>query len=326
VAENVGQGQNTGVGAFSVSTAGTLVLGQGTLLNARLVWFDRGGKPIRTVGEDARLNSFALSRDERRLALGVTFSAALDTDIWVRSLPDGSASKLTFGPAPGWFLPVWSPDGAEVVYATMDLAGQATYELRRKRADMTGKEETLLQAPGYLRPWDWSADGKWLVYTDGKNDLWSLPMVGDRTPTPLTQTPEDEPYGQLSADGRWLAYAAGDRANPQVYVQPVPATGAKWLVSAGSGSQPRWRRDGKELYYRRADGQLMAVSIAGASAALEHGAPQPLFGGVPGFGNVDRFTYQPSADGQRFLVVAAAESTVAPLTVVLNWQGAKRAR
>ena len=104
-------------------------------------------------------------------------------------------------------------------------------------------------------------------------------------------------------------------------MQPVPATGAKWLVSVGVGSQPRWRRDGKELYYRRGDGQLMAVPIAGASAALEHGAPQPLFSPIFSYGNVERFTYQPSADGQKFLVVATVEAAVPPITVVLNWPG-----
>ncbi len=324
VAENVGQGPNTGVGAFSVSAAGTLAHGTGISVRRRMVWLDRSGKQTGIASEDLPINSFALSRDERRLALGVTQSVALDTDIWVRSLPAGSASKLTFGPAPGWFLPLWSPDSSEVVYTTMDLAGLSNYEIRRKRSDMTGKEETLLRATGYVRAWDWSADGKWLVYGDGTDDLWFLPMVGEHTPIQVTKTPEGETYGQFSGDGRWLAYASGDRASPQVFVQPVPSTGAKWLVSAGVGSQPRWRRDGKELYYRRGDGQLMAVPIAGASAALEHGAPQPLFGSIPSFGNVERFTYQPSADGQRFLVVGTGDAAVPPITVVLNWQGAKR--
>ena len=321
VAEEVGQGQNTGVGSFSVSAQGTLAHDPGISGLRRMAWLDRTGKHLSEASSEAPISSFALARDERHLALAIQASAALETDIWVRSLPDGAASKFTFGPAPGWFLPVWSPNGTELAYATMDLAGQSGYEIRRKRSDMTGKEETLLRTPSYLRPWDWSVDGKWLVYTAGNDDLWLLPLDGDRKPTQFTKTPEEESYGQLSTDGRWIAYASGDRSSPHVFVQPFPATGAKWLVSAGTGSMPRWRRDGKELYYRRMDGQLMAVPIGGASAALEHGAPQPLFGPIPTYGNVERFSYQPSIDGQQFLVVAPVQSGVPPITVVLNWRG-----
>ena len=107
----------------------------------------------------------------------------------------------------------------------------------------------------------------------------------------------------------------------QVYVQPIPATGAQWLVSKDGGSMPRWRRDGKELFYRAVDGRLMAVPIISdrASVSFQNGAPQALTVSIPAVGNVNRYTYQPSADGQRFLVPVPVQSGAKPMTVVLNW-------
>ena len=178
--------------------------------------------------------------------------------------------------------------------------------------------------------WDWAPNGKFLIYStpySKTNDLYLVPLDGKREPVQLTNTPAEDQFGQVSPDSRWLAYSASERGRMQIYVQPIPSTGALRLVSKDGGSMPRWRADGKELFYRGADGQLMVVPIQTGSdpaAAFEHGPPQPLFGPIPTVGNLPRFTYQPSTDGQRFLVAAPVASATPPITVVLNWQPAIR--
>ena len=185
---------------------------------------------------------------------------------------------------------------------------------------MGGSEETLATSRTIMWLWDWSPDGSYLLF-NSDNALWQLPLAvhdGKRTPTKLTTGPDDEQYGQVSPDGRWLAYAGGQRATMQVFVQPMPPTGAMWLVSKDGGTMPRWRADGKELFYRAADGRLMAVPITtGAGSTFQNGTPQPLFGPLPIAGTLNRFTYVPTADG-RFLVTVPVESAATPMTMLLN--------
>jgi len=148
-----------------------------------------------------------------------------------------------------------------------------------------------------------------------------LPMEGDHKPVPYLQTPFNEGDAQLSPDGRWMAYASNESGQPQVYVQAIPASGAKWQISPAGGVQPRWRRDGKELFYISTDQKLMAVQVKSGDG-FEAGASQPLFALDPIFpAMMGRFAYQPAADGQRFLVLElVGGSTAPPLDVVLNWQ------
>jgi Tol biopolymer transport system component len=331
IAEGVGQGENTGLGAFSVSDSGSLAYGAGTVTRVEMVWIDRSGKRQGGVSPIADINTFSLSRDQRRLALGIgEGSAGTASQIWMQALPEGLPSKLTFDPAPGWESPIWSPDSSAIVYATLNLAGLARYEIRRKALSSAGTEETLaaLDTVPYL--WDWSPDSAFLVYStpySRVSDLWMLPLDGKREPAALTKSAAEDQYGQVSPDSRWLAYASVDSGRMQIFVQPIPATGMLRLVSKDGGTMPRWRQDGKELYYRGADGQLMAVPITtgpGPTAGFEHGAPRPLFGPIPTVGNLPRFTYQPSLDGQRFLVAAPVASATPPITVVLNWQNGIR--
>jgi len=185
--------------------------------------------------------------------------------------------------------------------------------MRRKRADMIGGEETLAKLRTLAYAWDRTADGKSIVYSLG-NDLWQLPLEGARTPIQLTSAPTGEHYGQVSPDGRWLAYAPGDRSDMEVYAQPTSPTGAQWLISTDNRSMPRWRRDGKELFYRAGDGRLMVVPVLASSdrGLFSHGAPRPLPLSIPDVGNVPRFKYQPSADGQRFLLTLNAQSAANP--------------
>jgi Tol biopolymer transport system component len=327
IADGVGQGENTGLGAFSVSNAGSLVYGAGTVTRGEMVWIDRSGKRHGSVSPVADVNTFALSRDEKRLALGIGLGlTGTESQVWIQALPGGSPSKLTFDPAPGWESPIWSPQANAIAYATLNLAGLPAYEIRRKTLSGAGADETLVRLDSVLYLWDWSPDGAFLVYSTAHskvNDIWMLPLDGKREPVALTKSPVEDLFAQISPDGRWLAYASDDRGRLQIFVQPIPATGLLRMISKDGGTMPRWRQDGKELYFRGADGQLMAVPITRGPSptdGFEHGAPQPLFGPIPVVGNLPRFTYQPSSDGQRFLVAAPVASATPPVTVVLNWQ------
>jgi eukaryotic-like serine/threonine-protein kinase len=200
------------------------------------------------------------------------------------------------------------------------------YEIRRRRADRAGAEETLVSAPTTIYPWDWTHDGRSLVYGDQAGDLFLLPLAGDRTPVTFLSAPGQQAYAQFSPDGSLLAYASDEQGSFDVFVGTVPPSGALWQISTGGGTMPRWRRDGRELYYRASDGSLMVVALGdggpGAAAIDGRAAPRPLFAGIPSAGNTNAFMYAPADDGQRFLVSSTRSAAQPPITVVVNWQTA----
>jgi eukaryotic-like serine/threonine-protein kinase len=286
-----------------------------------LAWVDRSGKRIGRIGERSDLNTFMLSRDERRIAIvrAETDKGGYQDDVWVQDVSQAAASRLTFGPEPGWSYPVWSPDSKDLFYSTSNAVGVTAYEIRRKPANMVGVNELLMRGDRLLVVWDVSPDGKWLLLSTDKLEL--LPLTGaDRKPTKFSPTDAGQASGQFSPDGRWIAYSGGEMPGRRyIYVQPFPATGAKWQISGEGALFPRWRKDGKELFFHTTDGQIMAAAIKTDSrGSLEHGAPQALF---PLAASELYYHYQPSADGQRFLVlVPAAGEKPAPINVVLNWE------
>jgi len=330
-AEQVGTaGTTQGTAAFSASGSGVLAFGSGgTGGNRELVWLDRAGKRLGVISSPAAINNSAvLSPDENKVAIAISDSQG-NADVWLQDLIRGTMSRFTFRPGLNR-SPVWSPDGSRVLYVSRSRSGAE--DLYLKPASGAGKDELLLNVGTNAFVYDWSHDGKFILYTDFQDktyyDLWLLPLNGSLKPIPYLQTPFNETLGQFSPDGRWMAYASDESGKWQVYVQPIPPAGAKWQISTAGGSQPRWRHDGKELFYVAADQKLMAVPIkmGGASSlTFEQGAPQSLFEGVTfNVGQYLTFFYQPAADGQRFLVNAPAggTSSTTPITVVLNWQAA----
>ena len=325
VAEHVGISGNTNFAEFSASQNGVLAHAEGGL-NAgqlrELVWMDRSGKRLGVAGQPGLINYVSLSPDEHRVAFALGTRAGDKTDLWLLDLVRGVPTRFTF--RSGTTLDgVWSPDGARIVFEADNTA------LYIKPASGAGNEEMLVKTGINSRPTDWSRDGKFVVYmqfagTRG-NDLLLLPMEGDRKPIPYLQTPFNEADAQFSPDGKWMAYSSNESGSPQVYVQPIPTSGAKWQISAAGGDQPRWRRDGKELFYISADQKLTAVPVKSA-ATFEPGSPQALFETQPLFGPLaGRFAYKPTADGQRFLVLANTGGTAPPpIIVVLNWQAGLR--
>jgi Tol biopolymer transport system component/tRNA A-37 threonylcarbamoyl transferase component Bud32 len=321
IAPQVSQAGHTAFGAFSVSNTGNLVYRTAVRKNSELVWVDQTGQRLNAMTKPMALRAFALAGDQSRMALSV-LSIEKDSsqpDIWLQESANAAASRFTYGPAPGWSFPVWSPDGSEIAYATADIAGSKSFGIYRRKRDMSGKEVQLFLSKTEALLRDWSRDGKWMVYA-AETDLWLLPLTGDRTPKVFLRSPaSDEDYGQFSPNGSWLAYVSNESGQDQVYVQPLPVTGAKWQISTAGGSYPRWSGDGKVLYFVASDGKLMAVPVGERGGSLETGAPRSLFE-LRASELTYASPYQVSADGKRFLVaVAPVGERQTPLTMALQW-------
>jgi Tol biopolymer transport system component len=214
---------------------------------------------------------------------------------------------------------LWSPDGSTVVFRS-NRSGSS--DLYQKRSSGTEAEKALLDAGANLITNDWSADGKWIVFTRTASttgfDIWVWPTSGGK-PQLAVHTAQNAMHGRLSPNGRWMAYASDGSGELQVYVEPFPGTGEKRQVSPDGGSEPRWRRDGNELFYLAANEQLMNVPIPGGNA-FNAGSPQRLFDArVPLTGNPYRSNYAVTADGKRFLVNTRIDTAQAPINVVVNW-------
>jgi dipeptidyl aminopeptidase/acylaminoacyl peptidase len=195
----------------------------------------------------------------------------------------------------------------------------------------------LFESELVKNPVRWSGDGKLIVYNvdDPKTgrDVWALPLTGDRKPFPILQTPFFEANPQISPDGKWIAYQSNETGRGEIYVQTLPTGGGKWQISSSGGGYPRWRRDGKELFYmdRPSFGKIVAVGISTAGSNFQSSAPHPLFDSGfsgAGFGHISVTNYYAvSSDGQRFLIPRpesnlTADVTNTPITVVLNWTAA----
>jgi Tol biopolymer transport system component len=157
-------------------------------------------------------------------------------------------------------------------------------------------------------------------------DLWVLPMSGDKRPFPFLKTPFEEREGQFSRDGKWIAYESNESGRFEIYVQPFPGPGGKFRVSSNGGAQPRWHKNGKEIFYVSLDSKMMAVPVklSPDGLSLETGTPAVLFpvriAGGPLFGS-SKQQYAVSSDGQRFLVnLAADERATSPITLIFNWK------
>jgi Tol biopolymer transport system component/tRNA A-37 threonylcarbamoyl transferase component Bud32 len=308
-------------GEFSVSRDGTLAYQRAESTLRQLTWLDRAGRSQGTIGEPGPYSDPALTLDDTRLAVVRRDPGPTSGQIWLFDLARGSSARFTLG-AGTYEAPTWSRDGQHVYFASNPESSR--WEIRRKPWDSAGGEEVVVEAKSLLEPQDVSPDGRFIAYmTRGQDtssvDLMLLPLQGEKTPTDLVRTPRHEYQPQFSPDGRWLAHGAGDLVKWEVYVQPYPDTGARWQISA-SGSQPRWRPDGKELFYLAQDGKLMAVDIEATARGLTVGPPRALFSTLVNPVELTRNSYVVARGGQRFLFAnPVRESGPAPVTIVLNW-------
>ena len=319
---------------FSVSASGVLTYRAGktaTPLSA-LRWYSRQGKDLGYASEPGTYayTDLALSPEGTRVAAAkVDPSTGSGQDIWLLDLTRGVSARFTFDAAAD-AAPVWSPDGARIAFSA---ARSGATEIYQKAANSARKELPLVVTTNDSKfPNDWSRDGRFLLYTQQdartKADLWVLPLTASgtpsETPAPFANTEFSESAGQFSPDTHWIAYASDESGRSEIYVQPFPAPaggGSKTSVSRDGGNQPRWRRDGKELFYLSFDGKLMAVDVT-EGREFKVGTPKPLFQApatsIQSRTAMNGWAWDVTSDGQRFLFDAVKTSSES-LTVVLNW-------
>jgi Tol biopolymer transport system component len=287
-----------------------------------LIWYDRSGKDLGMVGGPGDYGGLEMSPDGKHAAVNVLDPAARTRDIWLVDLARGLRTRFTFDPADE-FDSIWSPDGARIVF---NSRAKGPIDLYEKPSNSAGSERSILASPPQKIPNSWSSDGKFLLATllMPSSDVWMMPMTGEGKPSAFLDTPFNESSARFSSDGRWVAYTSNESGRLEIYVTPFPTKNGKWQVSTGGGGFPRWRRDGRELFYIAPDGKLMAAAISGHESAFDVGAVKPLF-------DVSRaqqrrgYPYDVSSDGQRFLVnVVGEESSIEPLTLLINWPAALR--
>ena len=317
-AANIGSGRRS---AYWTSDTGLLLYRSGGGIGAQLNWVGRDGKRevVTAVGTDPQSGDPRISPDGARVALHRSISGA--HNIWLYELARGVMTRLTFDPGNDTD-PVWSPDARQIAFAS-DRGG--TRQIYRKDSGGAGPEERLTDGPNPKVPMDWSRDGRYILYQqqDPKNgwDIWALPLQGDRKPVPVLQTPFNEQSPQFSPDGKWVAYESNESGADQVYIQSFPPSGGKWQVSTNGGQEPRWRGDGKEIYYYASE-RIWAAGVRTAAGRVEVDSPRGLF--PDAFFPGPDYYYDVTRDGQRFLELqlpsALNDQSSNALIVVSNWQ------
>lgn len=313
LAEHVGN--QRAAGFFSASSSGVLVHRSASGDLADLAWYDRNGIRQSQVGEPVNVDAApSLSPDGSRAAV-----ARFDhgVAIWIYDLARGVKQRLT-DESQVETRPVWSPDGRRIAFSS---SRASHHDLYLTNADGGGKADALYLSTESKFPTSWSPDGRFLLFNSqrdtGKRNIWALPLDGQRKPVSFANTQADEFDGTFSPDGKWVAFVSDQSGALDVYVAPFPQDGPKVLVSRGGGLAPRWRADGKELFYRAPDGSVMSVIVTtDATAALRPGSPKTLF-------HVPSSWYSSPAsanNGTRFLIATPVEEGIQPpFTVVLNW-------
>jgi serine/threonine protein kinase len=307
--------------AFTASASGAMAYQP---LNAadvsEVIWVDRSGKRVSTVAPPADYGGIRLSPDGQKLAVEVRDPRSRNTDVWVYDLNRGSATRLTAG-APMNDSPVWSPDGRRLVFASLRRSLWDLYEVSTE--DFHEKQLALL--PGVNKaPTDWSLDGRFIAFMTTEQEanryaLWRL-STSDNSVAPILKSAFSQWGAQFAPDGQWLAYEAADSGIGEVYVCSFPAATRRRQVSSGGGSQVRWRRDGKELFFVDGHGRMMAASVA-AAGEIEIGRAEALFQAGLRPTATDIGLYGVAADGQRFVLNRVVEGHAGPsIVVVLDWR------
>jgi predicted Ser/Thr protein kinase len=314
---------------FSASENGVLAYRSGSSFPiTHLRWFDRTGKMLGDVGEPGYYNGVALSPDGRKVAV-IRFPEGAGSprgprgypDIWVYEFTHGTSERLTFDPATH-LMAAWSPDGDRLAFAS-NRGG--TFDLYQKASTGVGNEDSLLKSSEAKYAYDWSPDGLLYSVYAGQAEVCFLPLTGDdRKPRRYLAGQFDESQARFSPDRRFVAYTSDESGKNEVYVQPFPeASGGKWVVSKGGGTQPQWRRDGKELFYISADSKMMAVDVT-TTPVFQSGNPKALFAAPIWASSLIVTRYDVTHDGRKFLINAlgtdAAAVSASPIEVVLNWQ------
>ncbi len=326
VAEGVKRSSDlVAMGAFSASQTGLLAYQTGVHGPERkLTWFDRLGKPMGTLGQAQAFFDIEFSPDRKTLAASVPDSSG-NYDLWTYDIARGLPTRFTSDPA-GEYYAAWSSDGRTVIF---NSTRKGHYDLYRKSANGAGTEELLYADELDKVPMSWSRDGNFLLYYTGggsRKQLWVLPLTPERPGAalksrPFRQSQFNESFGQFSPDGQWVLYESDESQRPEVYVAPFSRPTEQHRISPNGGYRPRWRQDGKEIFYAGLDGRLMAAAVRMGGETVEIDGVHALFPGIRLDGG---YGYDVSADGQHFLaaVPAGNQKSNDPITLVQNWMAA----
>jgi Tol biopolymer transport system component len=311
-------GFDTGVwrGTFSASENGILayhVVAGG--VGGQFTWLDRVGRSLEKVAERSEAYVPALSPDGRRLAFLIGDPS---NDIWVQELDRRIRTRVTtLGGVTA--SPLWSPDGSEILFVTQD---QNEFTLAATPVGGAGQRRVLYRSPERMEPTDRSRDGRFLLYDKGNvglTDVWALPLAEPAKAFSLVSTPFVDRNGRFSPDGRWVAYSSRETGRDEVYVTSFPDAGTRLQVSGGGGKTPRWRADGRELFFLSGDA-LMAAAVDNTGPRLAVKEVKPLFRVNLYNGPRTNLTaYDVSPDGQRFLVNTAGDAGDPRVGLVTNW-------
>ena len=313
---------------FSTSRNGMLIYlaGIGGQMSYQLEWFDRTGTSLGKVAEPLSFGWPVLSPDGRKLVFDLVDAQLGNMDIWMYDVVRGIKRRCSFDTSQDQYA-IWSPDGSRIIYCSNR---QGHFDLYEQSSSGAGTEELFFESPEDKFPLDWSPDGRFVVYATvkGSEDLWIIPVEGERKPFAFLQGSFDFDVPQFSPDGRWMAFVSNESGNWELYACPFvgpeersPAAQAgKWQVSTNGvliGPSPKWNPNGRELFYISSDSKLMAAEIQSGGPTFDVGAVRQLFDvkakGQVAFAGV-------SGDGRKFLLgIQVVAESVGPLTLVTCW-------
>jgi Tol biopolymer transport system component len=282
----------------------------------QLAWYDRAGRQTALVGERGNYSSLELSPDETGAVVAVMDPARRTRDIWLFDMARAIRTRFTFD-AGEERTAIWSPNGDRLIFNAQRKGTER--DLHLKASNGSGTESTVVADGLSKDAMSWSPDGRVLLYrvsAKTRNDIWVQPLDGQSKPYPFLATEFDENYGRFSPDGRWVVYSSDESGRWEIYVAPFPGPGGKWQLSTAGGSLPRWRQDGREVFYLAPDNTVMSVTVDGTRSGFQVHDARPLFHAPmpPLVG----YHYAVTRDGQRFLVNTTAEPA-APVAVIDGW-------
>jgi eukaryotic-like serine/threonine-protein kinase len=306
---------NASDGAFDVSSSGILIyrMNEG-LPSTRLMLFDRRGRELRALTTAGFLRHPRFSPDGNRIAAEQAETEAPNPDLWVFGPAADRASRFTSHSAPD-IRPAWSPDGRRIAFSSKR---GTSYDIYVKTLDVLGEEQVLWHSEFDKLVEDWSPDGRVLSVSVLRSGLWRYPLDPGQKPTLIRAGFDAETWqSEFSPDGRWLAYVSAESGRPEVYVEPVPATGDRWQVSTNGGAEPHWSRDTRELFYLTLDHWIAAIT-APPNGTWSLTAPNRLFkAAIPEtLGGSD---YTVSASGEFAVNTLQVDQAIPPVEVVVNW-------
>ncbi len=302
-------------GVFDCASDGTLVYQpDASTHGSQLVWYGRDGHVLGKLGELDQYRELRLSPDGHRLAVTIGDPGG---SIWIYDLARGVRARYTFGGI-GDRAGTWSPDGTQIAFSRSQGGGANIFVISSNAA---GTEKPLFVADKLKRPTDWSPDGKHILFMQSPVGfgVWVLPLSGEIQPQPFLPPQITAFEAMFSPDGHWVAYASQESGRTEVYVTQFPGPNGKWQISNNGGRGPRWRRDGKAIFYWAEDHTLREAQVEMSGSHLQVNAVHPLFKVSMPDDPAGTTPYDVTADGQRFIVNTTSDVEDQPLTLITNW-------